>query len=35
LICTNKLKRKDKSKIYFNRLSRLDVMQAYEIKKGE
>ena len=35
LICQNKLKRKQETKGYFNRLSRLDVMQAYVIIKGE
>ncbi len=35
LICKNKLKRKQDAKDYFNRLSRLDIMQAYVIKKGE
>ena len=35
LFCSNKLKRKNESTVYFNRLSRLDIMQAYEINKGE
>ena len=32
LICTNKLKRKQEAKDYFNRLSRLSVVQAYAMK---